>query len=127
MDKSIAVPAAGLIAGVTGIARNGIGLLLSRLELAVLEMSQVRNQLLKLALVFALAMVAVWFAVTYGTLLLVFLTWEILGWKILLIMTLGFAGIAAGLLFYACSMTRQGKLSLPATMAELKADRETLL
>jgi uncharacterized membrane protein YqjE len=127
MDESIAVPAAGFIAGVTGVARNGIGLLLSRLELAVLELSEVRNRLLKLALVFALAMVAVWFAIVYGSLLVVYLTWEILGWKVLLIMALGFAALAAGLLLYACSMTRQGKLSLAATMAELKADRDMLL
>jgi uncharacterized membrane protein YqjE len=127
MDKSIAVPAAGLIAGMTGVARNGLGLILSRLELAVLELSEVRNHLLKLALVFALAIVAVWFAIVYGTVLVLYLTWAILGWKVLFIMTFGFAALAAGLLLYARSMTRQGKLSLPATMVELKADRDRLL
>jgi uncharacterized membrane protein YqjE len=127
MDKSTAVPAAGLIAGLAGLARNGFGLLLSRLELAALELSEVRNRLLKLALVFALAIVAVWFAIAYGTLLVVYLTWESLSWKILLIMTLGFAALAAGLLVYACSLTRQGKLSLPATMLELKADRDVVI
>lgn len=127
MDKSTTGPAVGLIAGLAGLARNGFGLLLSRLELAALELSEVRNHLLKLTLVFALAIVAVWFALVYGTVLVVYLTWESLGWKILLIMTLGFATLAAGLLLYARSMIRQGKLSLPATMVELKTDRDMLL
>jgi uncharacterized membrane protein YqjE len=126
-DNSTAAPAAGLINGLAGVARNGIRLLLSRLELAALELSEVRNHLLKLALVFALAIVAVWFAIAYGTVLVVYLAWESLGWNILLIMTLGFAALAAGLLFYARSVIAQGKLSLPATMAELKADRDMLL
>jgi uncharacterized membrane protein YqjE len=126
MDKSTPVPAVGLIAGLAGVARNGFGLLLSRLELAALELSEVRNHLLKLALVFALAILAIWFAIAYGTLLVVYLTWESLSWKILLILTLGFAASAAGLLAYAWSMTRHGKLSMPATMIELKADRDAV-
>jgi uncharacterized membrane protein YqjE len=127
MEKSAAVPAAGLLAGLTGLATNVMGLLFSRLELAALELSELRNRLLKLALVFALAIVAVWFAIFSGTVLVMYLTWESLGWKVLFIMTLCFAVLAAGLLFYACSMARRGKLSLPATMAELKADRDMLL
>jgi uncharacterized membrane protein YqjE len=126
IEKSTAVPAVGLIAGLAGVARNGFGLLLSRLELAVLELSEVRNHLLKLALIFALAIVAVWFAIAYGTVLVVYLAWESMGWKILLIMTLVFAALAAGLLFSAGAIIRQGKLSLPATMAELRADRDML-
>jgi uncharacterized membrane protein YqjE len=127
MNKSTAVPAVGLIAGLAGAAGNAMGLLFSRLELAALELSELRNRLLKLALVFALAMVAVWFAIFSGTALVLYLTWDGLGWKVLLIMTLCFAILAVGLLSYACSMARRGKLSLQATMAELKADREMLL
>jgi uncharacterized membrane protein YqjE len=92
-----------------------------------LELSELRNRLLKLALVFALAMVAVWFVIFSGTVLVLYLTWESVGWKVLLIMTLCFAMLAAGLLFYACFMAWRGKLSLPVTMAELKADHDMLL
>jgi uncharacterized membrane protein YqjE len=39
------------------VVRNAIGLLLNRLELAALELAEVRDHLLKLVLVFALAVV----------------------------------------------------------------------
>lgn len=125
--KSADVPTTGLIAGLAGIARNGFGLLLSRLELAAMEMSQAFHHLLKLVLVFALAMAAAWFAIAYGTALIVYLTWESMGWTILLFMTLIFSAAAAGLLAYARSMARHDNLSLSVTRAELHADRDILL
>ncbi|MBV8125278.1 MAG: phage holin family protein, partial [Paucibacter sp.] len=56
-----------------------------------------------------------------------YLAWDSLGWKILPIMTVVFLLIAIGLVRYAQNMLRSGKLSLPATMAELKSDRDMLL
>jgi len=128
MDKSASShQGPGLIASIAGLARNAVGLMLSRLELASIELSEVRNHLLQLVVMFALAMVAGLFAVAYGSVLVVFLAWDSLGWKILLIMTAVFALLAIGLVMYARAMLRQGKLSMPATMAELKADRDMLL
>ena len=128
MDKSASShQGPGLIASIAGLARNAVGLMLSRLELASIELSEVRNHLLQLLVMFALAMVAGLFAVAYGSVLVVFLAWDSLGWKILLIMTAVFALLAIGLVMYARAMLRQGKLSMPATMAELKADRDMLL
>lgn len=128
MDKSASShQGPGLIASIAGLARNAVGLMLSRLELASIELSEVRNHLLQLAVIFALAMVAGLFAIAYGSVLVVFLAWDSLGWKILLIMTAVFVLLAVGLVMYARSMLRQGKLSLPATMAELKADRDMLI
>lgn len=127
MDKSTASQAPGLIASLAGVARNTFGLLLSRLELASHELSEVRNHVLKLVVVFALALGAGLFAVAYGSVTVVFLAWDALGWKILPIMALGFIAVAIGLALYARALLRQGKLSLPATMAELKADRDMLL
>ena len=43
----------GLIASLGNIARNSMGLLLTRLELAALELSQVRNHLLQLVVALA--------------------------------------------------------------------------
>jgi uncharacterized membrane protein YqjE len=127
MDKSAASEAPGLIASMAGVARNTFGLILSRVELASLELAEVRNHVLQLVVVFALALIAGLFAIAYGSVTVVFLAWEALGWKILLIMTLGFLAVAAGLMLYARALLKQDKLSLPVTLAELKADRDMLL
>ncbi len=125
MDKSAA--SAGLIGSLAGVARNTFGLMLSRFELAAIELSEVRNHMLQLAAIFAMALVAGLFAIAYGSVLVVYLSWDALGWKILLIMMLAFLVLAIGLGLYARALFRQDKLSLPATMAELKADRDMLL
>ncbi|WP_332854269.1 phage holin family protein [Duganella sp. S19_KUP01_CR8] len=117
----------GLIASLGNIVRNSIGLVLTRLELAALELSQVRNHLLQLVLVFALAVVAGCFALAYGTVTIAYLAWDAIGWKILPIITGVFLLIAIGLIVYARGLIRSGKLSMPATMAELKSDRDMLL
>lgn len=127
MDKSAASEAPGLIASVAGVARNTFGLILSRVELASLELAEMRNHVLQLVVVFALALIAGLFAIAYGSVTVVILAWEALGWKILLIMTLGFLVIAVGLMLYARALLKQDKLSLPVTLAELKADRDMLL
>lgn len=126
-DKNAPLPVIGLIAGLAGVAKNGVALFLSRLELAALELSEMRNHLLKLLWVMALAIMALWFALAYGTVVLVYLTWDQLGWNVLWILTLGFFSLAAVLLFYAQGLLRQHKLALPSTMAEIKSDREFLL
>ncbi len=117
----------GLIASLGNVARNSLGLLLTRLELAALELSEVRNHLLLLVLVFALAVVAGCFALAYATVTIVYLAWNVLGWLILPLMTGVFLVLALGLVLYARRLIRSGKLSMPATMAELKSDRDMLL
>ena len=116
-----------LAAGLIGVVRNVVGLFLSRVELAALELSEVRATLLKLSLVFALGLLAAWFALAYWSVLLVYLAWNALGWVILLLVALGFTVVAVGVLLYARSIVAQGKLSLPATMNELRNDRDALL
>lgn len=120
-------PAPGLIASLAGLAKNGLHLLLSRLELAALELTEVRDTLLQLSIVFAVAMLAAWFAIAFGTATLIYLCWEAMGWKILLVLAIAFAVLAIGLLLWGRSLVRQGKLGLSATMAELKSDRDMLL
>ncbi len=127
MNKSGTPGAPGLIASMSGLAKNAVGLILSRLELAALELSEVRNHVLELLLVFSLAVIAILFALAYASVMVVLLSWEALGWKILLIMTLGFFALAIGLVLYGLALLKQNKLSLPATMGELKADRDMLL
>jgi uncharacterized membrane protein YqjE len=120
-------PPPGLIASLAGLAKNCLHLLLSRLELAALELTEVRDTLLQLSVVFALAMLAAWFAIAFGTATLIYLCWEAMGWKILLLLAALFAVLAGGLLLWGRSLVRQGKLGLSATMAELKSDRDMLL
>jgi uncharacterized membrane protein YqjE len=117
----------GLIASLGLVTRNAIGLLLTRLELAALELAEVRNHLLQLVLAFALAVVAGCFALAYASVTVAYLAWSTLGWVILPILTGVFLLIAVGLILYARRLIRSGKLSLPATMAELKSDRDMLL
>ncbi len=116
-----------LMAGLTGIVKNMFGLFLSRVELAALELSEVRATVLKLAAVFALGLLAAWFALAYWSVLLVYLAWNTLGWVILLIVALGFTLVAIGVFFYVRAIVAEGKLSLPATMNELRNDRDALL
>ena len=117
----------GLFTGLAGMARNLSGLLMSRAELAALELGEVRDNLARLLFVGALGMVAICFALGCWTALLVVLTWDALGWKILLLVAIVYTGAAIAILRHARSMLAQGKLSMTATMAELRKDRDALL
>jgi uncharacterized membrane protein YqjE len=126
-NTSAAVHGPGLIGGLTGLAKNIFGLMVSRVELAALELSEVRNHVMALMAVFALAILCCWFAIAYGTALIVALSWESMGWRILLVMFLVFVVVTVALAFKARAMLKQGKLAFPETMNELKNDREMLL
>jgi uncharacterized membrane protein YqjE len=116
----------GLMGGISTLAKNLFGLVVSRVELAALELSEVRNHVIELVAIFAFAVLATWFALIYGTLAIVALAWDAMGWKILLLMFVVFLVITAGLVSKGLAMLKQGKLALPATMQELKNDREML-
>jgi uncharacterized membrane protein YqjE len=126
-NTSTAVHGPGLMAGVAGLAKNVFGLVVSRVELAALELSEVRNHVMALLAVFALAVICGWFAIAYGTAVIVALAWESMGWKILLVLFLVFVAVAAALGFKARAMLKEGKLAFPETMNELKHDRDMLL
>jgi uncharacterized membrane protein YqjE len=117
----------GLIGGVVELAKNSFGLLMSRIELAALELGEVRTHLLQLVGLFALGSIVAFFAIGYWTVLIAYLSWPILGWKILLILAIVCTVIAAGIFFYIQSLIRQGKLGMPATMQELRNDHDALL
>lgn len=117
----------GLISGMAGLAKNMFALLVSRIELAALELGAIRANLARLLLISALGIVAVWFAIAYWTALVVVLAWETWGWKILLLIAAVFTLAAIGIFVYAKSILERGKLSMPATLAELRNDRDALL
>ncbi|MET0858018.1 MAG: phage holin family protein [Telluria sp.] len=117
----------GLMSGLTGLAKNLFGLVVSRVELAAIELTEVRNHAIELVAIFAGAVLAIWFAIAYGTAMVVALAWESMGWKILLVMFAVFLVITAILVFKGLAMLKQGKLAFPETMKELKNDRDMLL
>jgi uncharacterized membrane protein YqjE len=117
----------GLMGGLAGLVKNLFGLVVSRVELAAVELSEVRNHVIELVALFAGAVLAIWFAIAYGTATIVALAWESIGWKILLIMFGVFAVITAILVFKGLALLKQGKLAFPETMRELKNDRDMLL
>lgn len=130
MDKSTVAmhgPGPGLMVGVTGLAKNIFGLALSRMELAALELSEARNHAMALLAVFALAILSAWFALAFGTVMIVALAWNTMGWTILLVMFLVFLAATAAFVVKTRAMLKEGKLRLPETMNELKNDREMLL
>ncbi|MBI1892135.1 MAG: phage holin family protein [Burkholderiales bacterium] len=126
-SQSMSPPRAGLIGGALAIGKNLLGLLLCRLELAALELSEVRAAVLKMAVLFGLGLITAAFALACWTGLVVVLAWDSLGWKILAIVAAFFTVATLALVWYARAMIEQGKLSLPATMAELRTDRDALL
>jgi uncharacterized membrane protein YqjE len=128
MDNSTAVAhGPGLFAGITSLARNAAGLVMARFELAALELGEVRNHLIELVVMFAIAALSALFALAFGCAVIVALAWEALGWKILLIMFLVFVVLAVGLVLKGVAMLKQGRLAFPETMNQLKHDREALL
>jgi uncharacterized membrane protein YqjE len=117
----------GLMGGITGLAKNLFGLVVSRVELAALEMTEVRNHVIELVAIFAMAVLATWFALAYGTATIVALAWDEMGWKILLVMFIVFLVITGALVAKGLAMLKQGKLAFPETMKELRNDRDMLM
>lgn len=117
----------GLIAGLGALVRNMLGLFLCRLELAALELAEVRGALLRLALAFAAGIVTAWFALAGWSALVVVLAWDSMGWKIVAILAAVFTLLAIAAFCYVRALLAQGRLSLPATMAELRNDRAALM
>jgi len=126
-NNETVVHSPGLMGGITGLAKNVFGLVVSRVELAALELSEVRNHVIELVAIFAMAVLATWFALAYGTATIVALAWDEMGWKILLVMFAVFAVITLILVMKGLSLLKQGKLAFPETMKELRNDRDMLL
>jgi uncharacterized membrane protein YqjE len=120
-------PGGGLVAGIAAMATNFLGLFLSRIELAALELAEARTALARMVLVGALGLLAVWFAIACGTTLVVVLAWPVLGWSILLILAVLFLVAAFFAFRHLQRAIARGALGMPATMNELRKDRDALL
>lgn len=117
----------GLLSGISSLLKSVFGLLVSRVELASLELAEVRNHVIELVAIFGAALLATWFAIAYGTATIVALAWDEMGWKILLILFVVFLVTTGVLVAKGLALIKQGKLAFPATMKELKNDRDMLV
>jgi uncharacterized membrane protein YqjE len=121
------VPHVGLVAGVAALATNFLGLFLSRIELAALELAEARSALIRMALVGAVGLLAMWFAIACGVMLIVVLAWPYIGWGVLLILAVLFVVGAIVAFQHLQRSIARGALGMPATMSELRKDRDDLL
>ena len=119
-------PRPGLIASLRALLGNALGLITTRLALAALELADARDALLRLLLLSACGLLAAGFAAIFWSALLVYLSWDFMGWRILLILAFAYSLLAWWLLHRAFIILSQGQLGLPATIAELRRDREVL-
>lgn len=122
VDASLTMLMIGLLLLI--ISRNRFAGLLSKLERVVLAWAELRTHLLKLFFVLTLAVLLAWFAIAYGTILVVYLTWESLGWKILCILTLVFTAGALSLLYYARSILRLSLHTPPLMRDTLEVEQD---
>lgn len=120
-------PEPGLIASVTTIAGNALKLAGVRASLAVLELADARDAAFSLVLLGAAALGAAALALISLSALIVMLTWDALGWRILLILFVTYLAIAIGLLWRARAILSSGQIGLPLTLSELRKDRAALL
>jgi uncharacterized membrane protein YqjE len=58
--------------------------------------------------------------------LIVVLAWEAMGWKILLLVAVLYSIATLAILLYARARLLRNTLALPATMSELRKDRDAL-
>ena len=66
MDKEEAVVHnPGVFAGISSLFKSLFGLAVSRVELAALELADIRNHIIELVAIFAVAALAVWFAIAF--------------------------------------------------------------
>lgn len=102
------------------------GLIRARSSLAVLELADARDALLRVLFMGAAALLLGGFALACLSALLVAVCWEALGWRILLILFVTYAGLALALLQQARQIVDSGRVGLPATLEELSKDRAAL-
>ena len=128
MDKPADANSTGntLLGGISGLIRNTVGLLMTRVELAAVELAEIRVNAGRLIVLTLVGAIFAWFAVAYWSALIVYLSWPSLGWKILLIMALVATVAVIAIFLYIKSMMNQVLFSMPATMEELRNDRDAL-
>ncbi len=120
-------PAApGLATNARTLLINLASLLRTRASLAVLELADARDALLRVLFIGVAALLLAAFALGCLSALIVALFWDALGWGILLVLFLVYGGVAVLLLQRARAIVASGRIGLQSTMEELRKDRDAL-
>jgi uncharacterized membrane protein YqjE len=127
MNASAEPPGSGLASNVGTLIASVLNLIGVRLSMAVMELADARDAVLRVLLLGALAVLAAAFALLSLSAMIVALAWDAMGWRILLILFLAYLLLAIGMLWKARSIIASGQIGLPTTLAELEKDRAALL
>lgn len=127
MNASAVPPGGGLASSVGAMIASLLKLIGVRLSMAVMELADARDAVLRVLLLGALAVLAAAFALLSLSAMIVALAWDAMGWRILLILFLAYLLLAMGMLWKARSIIVSGQIGLPTTLAELQKDRAALL
>ena len=127
MNASAEPPASGLASNVGTMITSVLKLVGVRLSMAVMELADARDAVLRVLLLGALAVLAAAFALLSLSAMIVALAWDAMGWRILLILFLAYLLLTLGMLWKARSIIASGQIGLPTTLAELEKDRAALL
>ena len=127
MNASAEPPASGLASSVGTMITSVLKLIGVRLSMAVMELADARDAVLRVLLLGALAVLAAAFALLSLSAMIVALAWDAMGWRILLILFLAYLLLTLGMLWKARSIIASGQIGLPTTLAELEKDRAALL
>ena len=127
MNASVEPPGSGLASNVGTLIASVLKLIGVRLSMAVMELANARDAVLRVLLLGALAVLAAAFALLSLSAMIVALAWDAMGWRILLILFLAYLLLAIGMLWKARSIIASGQIGLPTTLAELEKDRAALL
>jgi len=127
MNASAEPPGGGLASNVSTMIASVLKLIGVRLSMAVMELADARDAVLRVLLLGALAVLAAAFALLSLSAMIVALAWDAMGWRILLILFLAYLLLAVSMLWKARSIIASGQIGLPTTLAELEKDRAALL
>lgn len=116
----------GIADSVRALMRNAIGLLNARLSLAVIELAEARDAFLLIFVLAVLALVMAGLTLMAVSALIVVLLWDVLGWRVILLLVLLYAFFTWLCWRTARGLIVEGRLGLPMTMAELRQDRDAL-
>ncbi len=126
-DEPVRGDAPGLVGSAQSFLSSLFGLIRARSALAVLELADARDALLRVLFLGAAALLLGAFALACLTALVIALLWESMGWGILLLLFAVYALLGFWLLQRAIGIVASGRLGLPDTMQELRKDRDALL
>jgi uncharacterized membrane protein YqjE len=127
MSASGVPPGSGLASNIGTMIASVLKLISVRLSMAVMELADARDAVLRVLLLGALAVLAAAFALLSLSAMIVALAWDAMGWRILLILFFAYLLLVLGMLWKARSIIASGQIGLPTTLAELQKDRAALL